>query len=289
MKRHNHNKDKNTTYKKSRASVKKVKCPVWVASPVSVKRHPEMDAVLARPFISTVFFNPATKSFGYPVPNKDAPHVLGGLHARMKTKFFRGVELPKKTKIVGKPRKMPSSKGDGSRADRELERAIASGAFPLADEGIGGAYARAVWDHWASMGHTPIVAQLPVVIVRANVCTAGDYFTVGPDGGLHLWELKTGWPYTRKDGVRESKMSEPLAHVENTAFNRWQLQVELTRMAYQREMGMKIDQSHVIHAWREREEGYHKYTTRVRVMTHEDLTPPGWPASVDMDAVYARL
>lgn len=289
MKRYKPPKHKNASSnkKKPRASVKKIKCPVWVANGTG-KTHPELERVLARPFVSTVFFNPGSKSFGFPVPDREHPHILGGLHARMKSKLFQKIELPKVTKIVGKPRRLPSSKGDGSRADRELERAIAAGAFPP-QGGKEGAYARAVWNHWVSLGHTPVLSQLPVVMTRANLCTAGDYFTVcDEDGSLHLWELKTGWPVSDPKQP-PGKMSAPLETVDNTAVNRWQVQVELTRMAYEREMGMKIDGAHVIHAWQEREEGYHQYTTRVKVIGHADLTPPGWPAAVDMSAVYQAL
>lgn len=266
----------------------KVKCPVWVANGTG-KSHPELERVIARPFISTVFFNPQTESFGFPVPDREdgEPHILGGLHARMKSKFFKKIELPKVTKIVGKPRRLPSSKGEGSRADKSLERAIKEGAFP----DNASPYGRAVWDHWTEMGHVPVMAQLPVVMTRANLCTAGDYFTVSTeDGSLHLWELKTGWPLPAAAAPGQpGTMSAPLSLVENTAVNRWQVQVELTRMAYEREMGMKIDAAHVIHAWQEREEGRHEYTTRVKVIEHADLSPPGWPSAVDMTAVYQAL
>lgn len=73
---------------------KKLKCPVWVKSPIN--EHPQLTAVLERPFLSTVFFDPVYKCFGYPVPGRDRPHILGGLHKRMKTKFFNGVEMPRR-------------------------------------------------------------------------------------------------------------------------------------------------------------------------------------------------
>ena len=208
---------------------KKLKCPVWVKSPTN--EHPQLTAVLERPFLSTVFFDPVYKCFGYPVPGRDRPHILGGLHKRMKTKFFNGVEMPRREFKKGtKPRRIGSSKGDGSKADKELELAIGAGQFKARDND--GPYSYAVWKHWESIGHVPIAAQLPVVLPGANLCTAGDYFTIcTEDGTLHLWELKTGWPV---DCKKVRIFEAPLDLVWDLPRNRWQLQVELTRLAYEK-------------------------------------------------------
>lgn len=95
MKRYKPPKHKNASSnkKKPRASVKKVKCPVWVATPNASAKHAQIKSVIERPFVSTVFFNPTTKSFGFPVPDRDQPHILGGLHARMKSKLFQKVKM----------------------------------------------------------------------------------------------------------------------------------------------------------------------------------------------------
>lgn len=293
-----------TKSKKKRQKTGPIKCPVWVKSPNA--SHPELDKVLERPFLSAIFFNPAHKSFGYPVPGRDKPHVLGGLHNRLRTKFFGKRDLPKVQNLVsvfgfdllyskqdrkwkGKPLQLPSSKGDGSKADKQLEAAIAKGAFPDASSSD---YARSVWEHWASIGHVPILSQLPVVLTKANVCTAGDYFTrCEADGTLHLWELKTGWPLPLVSEKEASHwFSAPLDGVKDTPQNRWQLQVEMTRIAYEREMGMKIDACHVIHAWLERRLGYDVYATKVKVLSLlEDLDPPGWPTQMNLNAAYDKL
>jgi hypothetical protein len=174
------------------------------------------------------------------------------------------------------------------------------------------AYATALWNYWKENHHRPVLAQLPVVIIHANVITCGDYFTLhtDPETGeqtLHLWELKTGWP---KDPLDEREvMMPPLAYVKLTPRNRWQVQLMLTRMAYEKvccfqtlpnsltlahkELKMKIDAAHVVNVYAKRvlEEGADAYSYRhvVDVIGIDRLEPAGWPELANLDVMYEAL
>jgi len=161
------------------------------------------------------------------------------------------------------------------------------------------AYATAVWDYWHEHSHRPVLAQLPVVITHANLITAGDYFTVHlcpftRRETLCLWELKTGYPIEPKD---PPSMTIPMPNGEEvplTPLNRYYLQVLLTQMAYERELGLRIDGTvKVINAYHElqpRIKGVDpQYKCVVRVIGPDDLIPKGWPNRVLRDELYAAL
>lgn len=286
--------------KKKKATTTKTMPPgpgvVWTRPPGKGPLHPEIDRVLAKPFLATVYIDPVTRCFRFPVEGRD-PHILGGLHVRMVQRYFRKKKMPLRQFSTGSltMRKLPSTKQDGTRADRVLEKAIASGKPPTA-EGIRGhsPYATAVWNYWKAHNHVPILSQLPVILVAANIATAGDYFTLhtDPETGkvtLWLWELKTGWPIVPTKKTREI-MDAPLEHVWLTPWNRWQLQVLLTKLAYERELGMIIDGgARVIHTWRERPFGLETYETKIRVDEPDQLDPPNWTTYTDKDVLYDSL
>ena len=126
-----------------------MKTPVWDRAP-GRKLHPALDAQLAKPFLSTIFIDPDTASFCYPYADGEKTHVLGGLHARILSKFFHGRELPERFFKKGSmPLKLASSKREGSKADKILGDAIAAGrAPPERGEPKHSPYASAVWDYW---------------------------------------------------------------------------------------------------------------------------------------------
>ena len=264
------------------------KTPLWTRHPVEM--HPGLAVQLAKPFLSTIYIDKESGGFCFPLNNGDPPHRAGGLHARMKTRFFHKTDVPpREYKKGAMPRRKGSSKTDGSKADRDLEKAIRQGS----SAGLTSPYAIAIWKYWQRIDHIPVLAQLPVYIVRANVATAGDYFTINrADGTLWLWELKTGWPKQvppQKCGLMDT---EPLSAVWCSSENRWQVQLMLTQMAYEKELGLKITgQARVIHTWMERPEGDAQgiYTAHVRVLEPEKLEPSDWPKWIDRDALYAAL
>ncbi len=270
----------------------KQKGPVWTAPDATDGKtgHPGLDAQLSKPFVASVFIDAESGCFRFPVEGREHPHTLGGLHVRMRQKFFKNKELPVRPPAK-EPRRLASSKVDGTRADRALEKAIKTGQAPPATS----KYAAAVWKYWADNGHRPVLAQLPVVLPKQNIATAGDYFTVHTDPvtgeqRLHLWELKTGWPYVYKNVAEAGVMSAPLDHVWMTTWNRWQLQVLITQMAYERELGLVIDGgAHVLHAWLERPFGLSGYECRVNAITPEELNPPNWTTTVNRDAIYNAI
>jgi hypothetical protein len=199
--------------------------PLWTRSPGPL--HPEIERVIAKPFLATIYLDHEFGGFRYPVPN-NLPARTEGLHHRMLRRFFRGVELPKRRIPKKDAKRLPSSELDGKRADAALEQCIRTGQPPPGPGRVGcSAYATAVWNYWKENNHRPILAQLPVVIPHANVTTCGDYFTVHTNPitkreTLHLWELKTGWPHNPKN---PDPMMPPLAYVWLTPRNRWQVQV----------------------------------------------------------------
>jgi hypothetical protein len=80
-----------------------------------------------------------------------------------------------------------------------------------------------------------------------------------------------------------------------TPVNRYYLQVLLTQMAYERELGLIIDGTvRVINVYKEREDmprGATRptYACKVRVIGPEHLDPPRWPERVVKDMLYACI
>lgn len=261
--------------------------PLFVRPAAKGSIHPALDQILLRPFVSSVFID-ENGSIAFPVGDNKIARVTG-LHTCMKNRFFRGIS-PHKIIVQtpdaygNLPKRLASSKNIGSAADRALENAIRTGQPPSSKDSP---YAEAVWKYWSQSGHVPVLAQLPVIISKANVGTMGDYFTVYQNPRtetreLWLWELKTGW---QEPKAKPEIMDPPLSHVPITAINRWNLQVLLTKMAYERELGLKIDFARVIQVYQEREDvvpgsdkaGMSKqYHSVVKIYTPADLTPPRW-------------
>lgn len=275
--------------KRSRSSRKKKKVeykkgPLWSRPYDGGPLHPELDTVLAMPFLSTIHINPAVGGMTYPVNDGTGSFAqLTGLHHRMRYRFFHG----SKGSTTNKDRKSgkSSSKEKGKHAEACLEAAIRTGRPP---ENNDSPYAYAVWKHWERTNHRPVLAQLPVVLTDTMCITAGDFFTLHTDPvtlrvTLWLWELKTGYKEDRK---ARKKMAAPLEHVPLTAKNRFQLQVLLTGIAYEKQLRMKIDGGcRVIHAW----EVPGRNECEVEVLEPEQLDPPNWTGTVDRDALYAAL
>jgi hypothetical protein len=91
--------------------------PLWTRPDAEGPLHPDIDRVIAKPFLATIYLDEETESFRFPVPN-NMPAMVDGIHTRMLRRFFRGKELPDFW-IPGKNAKqLPSSKVDGQRADR---------------------------------------------------------------------------------------------------------------------------------------------------------------------------
>jgi hypothetical protein len=114
-----------------------------------------------------------------------------------------------------------------------------------------------------------------VILVTHNLATAGDYFAVHEaTGDLVLIELKCGFP-TEDHVIRDMPgndandakvMNPPLAHVPLTSENRWHLQVLLTRMAYERELGLRIDRVHVLNVCKTKHVASNKESYTCRLM-----------------------
>ena len=267
--------------------------PIWTRPQGEGPIHPELDAQLAKPFLATIYIDTA-HGFRFPLgPGAGADAIMEGLHKRMLNRYFRGVRLPEMRMSDSSSFRLPSSKLDGARADRVLEECIRTGKAPPGPGQRGCSdYATAVWQWWRDHGHVPVLAQLPVILGRFNVATAGDYFTIHrcpitQKCTLWLWELKTGWPVVpKKPGI----MAPPLAAVWLTPENRWQLQVLLTRLAYERELGIHIDGgARVIHVWKQRDETKTRYECQVSVVEPGELKPANWTRWVDEDTLYESL
>ena len=264
--------------------------PLWIRPEKPGPLHPELDLVLGRPFVERICI--VDGAISYPLDAGGYARVEG-LHRRMRQRFFRGKPLPKiniqKRDTHGNlPKRLGSSKDEGNRADAVLEEAIRTGVPPPGPRKTGSSpYATAAWNYWMDHGHIPVLAQLPVIITNANVGTLGDYFTVwcNPRNGemeLCLWELKTGWPVQIAERQQEI-MDPPLAHVPLTAINRWHLQVLITKMAYEREMKMRIPKARVLHVYKERgdpvpgqKDQSLQYTCKAVSYEPSQLTPPSW-------------
>jgi len=283
------------------------KGPIYVRPADGSRIHEALEHVLAtRPFLATIYIN--DHGLSWPVGPGQAPAKVDGLHRRMLFRFFRGQELNNTPSDKAFPKHKRSSMHEGSRADAALAECIRTGLPPPPAHHPGtSVYAAGVWEYWRQHHHRPVLAQLPVVILHAYTATAGDYFTVHTcpftkKETLCLWELKTGYP---KEPKRESAPSmtipmPPLVEggapeeVPLTPVNRYYLQVLLTQMAYERELGLRVDGTvRVINAYMERQPRVNgrppQYKCRVRVIGPDDLEPKGWPNRVLRDALYLAI
>ncbi len=258
--------------------------------------HPQLDAVLSRPFPATICIDGTTNGFKFPLDPSDTSkgfRFLAGLKKRLWFRFWK--EHPVKKRKIPKAGwiRWPSCRKDGNDADTALDEAIRTGVAPK-PRNDGCRYALSVWNHWREMGHTPVLSQLPVVFMNkgktsTRLCTAGDYFTTWRNPysqatELWLWELKTGWPMVPK---KPHIMSPPLAYVDLLPWNRWHLQLMYTRLAYLKEMGIVVNQSRVIHSWKvtvnEGEESVGTDAgTLIRWVT-KDYPPPDWVREIGDD------
>jgi len=279
--------------------------PIFVRPADGSPIHPVLDHVLStKPFLATIYIN--GNGLSWPVGPGQEPAKVDGLHRRMLYRFFRGQDLNNTPSTKAFPKHKRSSMHEGSRADNALAQCIRSGLPPPPAHHSGtSVYASAVWEHWRQHHHRPVLAQLPVVIIHAHTATAGDYFTVHrcpftARETLCLWELKTGYPKAPKDPPSMTIPMPPLVaggdpeEVPLTPVNRYYLQVLLTQMAYERELGLRIDgTARVINAYMERQPRIGtkapQYKCVVRVIGPDDLEPRGWPNRVLRDELYAGI
>jgi|WetSurMetagenome_2_1015567.scaffolds.fasta_scaffold00274_4 hypothetical protein len=311
-------KKKNTALKKKKwakkarsdqdqGDVVPAKGPIFVV-PEDGSAFPEaLERIVSKPFVRSIYVDPKTRSLRYPVAGRpDA--IMTGLHVRMLHRFFRGIELDNERSKKAWPKRLRSSKEEGSRADKALAECIRTGQPPPPAHHKGASeYASAVWTYWREHHHRPVLAQLPVILVDALAATAGDYFTVHrcPFTGretLCMWELKTGFP---KEDEDPPSMTIPMPVPEGqrepervplTSMNRYYLQVLLTQMAYERELGLHVDGTvRVINAYKEREDRSKgdtrapTYKCKVVEIGPEHLNPPRWPERVLKDALYKGI
>ena len=291
--------------KKAAPAIAKNQGPLWTRpEDPSVPLHLELDAVLQRSggFLSTVYID-KTKGgcFRYPVgPTYHA--LIGGLHKRMKKRFFRGTEVEgfslKSAFYYNAELKLnchKSSEAAGKKADEALALAIKTQKAPPPFRARGASpYATAVWDWCQANGYRLVLTQLPVIFIindKASVATCGDYFAVHEETGeLTLIELKCGFPvedYKRDPAVAPMVMNPPLNEVPLTTENRWHLQVMLTHMAYERELKMRIPRVHVLNAFKAKDM---KVTT---VYQCRLLEQPEWTRSLSqggrLNVLYEAL
>ena len=256
--------------------------PIWTVPPGPGPIHPQIDAQLVKPELATIYIEGGDKGgLRSPLRNRGSA-VMPGLHSKMQYRYFRNTKI--KSSSSRSDNYKGSSKKLGSSADKVLENAIRFNLAPLKGDSV---HAYAVWEYWQRNNHRPVLAQLPVVMMHANTITAGDYFTIHTcpktqKETLWLWELKTGYKTnTRKPMM----MSAPLDHVPLTPRNRFQLQVLLTRLAYENELRMKIHAARVIHVW----EVADGKSCDVEVLEPMDLDPPNWTLKVDKERLYSSL
>jgi hypothetical protein len=279
--------------------------PIFVRPADGKPIHPALEEQLKKPFLSSIYVDARTQSLRFPRPGGLPPAIMDGLHRRMLYRFFRGIELDNAYTKKAWPKRLRSSQQEGTRADNALAECIRTGQPPPPANHKGASeYASAVWAYWKEHHHRPVLAQLPVVIIHALTATAGDYFTVHrcpftQRETLCLWELKTGYPKKYKEEEEQpTTMTIPMPGGETvplTSVNRYYLQVLLTQMAYERELGLVVNGTvRVINVYKEREDmpkGATRptYSCKVKVIGPEHLTPPRWPERVLKDQLYAGI
>jgi len=104
--------------------------PIFVRPEDGSPMHPALEVQLRKPFLSTIYVDPRTRSLRYPRPNGLAPAMMDGLHRRMLYRFFRGIELDNAYSNKPWPKRLRSSMQEGSRADQALAESIRTGQPP---------------------------------------------------------------------------------------------------------------------------------------------------------------
>jgi hypothetical protein len=262
--------------KKTKTQIIDIPGPLWSVKPGEL--HPELARVTAIPFLAGIAIDDKTEGHYFTLNGKKEIH--DGLHKRMHRRFFRKYKK-KHRKITKKTRRFPSTKKDGAEAGGNVE-AFMRGDGVLDDMNP---YAIEAINWWIANGHQLQASEIPVVLPHARIITRGDFFTVKHNtetnkDELWLWELKTGYPHVPRHPIR---MASPLITVHCTPWNIYQLQLLFTRMAYERELEMKIDHSRVIHVWKERAKDK-SFSYKCAV-----YAPPKWVEEQDLDLLYRQI
>jgi hypothetical protein len=136
-----------------------------------------------------------------------------------------------------KMKRKGSSRAKGIQIDKQLFEYIKKQKKPR------NSYAKALLQYWDSIGHTLQASQVPVYIAKFNCCTAADIITEDKDKKLYLWEVKSGFNNSKKQGLLTY-----LKDVDNSTKNHWELQRHFTS-AGMAEKGLELAGSQVINVY----------------------------------------
>lgn len=169
-----------------------------------------------------------------------------------------------------------SNKHEGKNTDKRVCEVIAMGGKRPKRLNK---FARVILDYWEDNGHELQAGQVPVEVEQWARITQADAITRHKrTKKLWMWEIKTGYPVGahRKQG----KFKAPLAHVDCTAMNIWELQRHFTVQALIK-AGVHISESRVIQVHTDRRNG-NEPLVKIR-------KPPKWTHNIPMPKIKGQM
>ena len=190
---------------------------------------------LENPLISSITHN----GKGFEVKGIIKPGLLKTLKRVYYPNFKRKMKQhSRQTKMKRKG----SSRSKGIQIDKQLFDYIKKQKQPR------NSYAKTLLKYWESIGHTLQAAQVPVYISKFDCCTAADVITEDKNKKLYLWEVKSGFNNSQKQGLMNY-----LKDVDNSVKNHWELQRHYTSKGLV-DGGLELEGSQVINVY---EQGEH--------------------------------
>lgn len=194
-----------------------------------------LEKYLSNPLVSSITHN----GKGFELNGK----IKSGLLKTLKKVYYPNFKRKMKQHArQTKLKRKGSSRSKGIQIDKQLFDYIKKKKQPR------NAYAKALLKYWESIGHNLQAAQVPVHIKKFDCCTAADVITEDKDKKLYLWEVKSGFNNSQKQGLMNY-----LDNVDNSVKNHWELQRHYTTKGLA-DYGLELAGSQVINVY---EQGDH--------------------------------
>lgn len=204
----------------------------------SVFPNPRLKAYLESPRVASIqFVGGKGKHAYYTMDGKR----YGGIHSKLKSMYYPNYERKKRrfSKSIHRAKKA-SSKQLGKTIDKQIFNFVLK-----PDKKPKNPLARALVEYWIQLNHSVQAAQVPVYIEDLDRVTQADVITEDQFGRLWMWEVKSGFNRSQKQGfLLHFKEGE----VPNKDSNHWELQRHFTHLGLAKS-GLPLFASHVINVY----------------------------------------